>query len=133
MNKRWTDLFAGSTWLDMISALYEGPGSDWEGGQEAFDQLLYELAKARGLDATQACPRCKKIVDQAACADYGCEACERADEERHEASQRALEAAKQMHIAWLAGLPPEEREEYERRAREEYMTLINGMIARDVQ
>src|SRR5512139_838700 len=117
MNKRWSKLFAGSPWLDMIGALYEGPGSDWEGGREAFDQLLYELAKARGLDATQTCPRCKKVVDQAACADYGCENCDREDEERHEASVRARDAAKAMHLAWLSGLPQEEREEYERKAR----------------
>jgi hypothetical protein len=74
----------------MYCALYEGPGHDWEGADIALDQMIYALAKAKGIDTTQVCPSCSKWVDQArslrepskheASLDEGCEACRAEDE-----------------------------------------------------
>jgi len=49
-HRRWGALFANEPWWEMHCALYEG---DWEGADIALDQMVYELAKARGVDTTR--------------------------------------------------------------------------------
>ena len=139
MNKehlaRWAPHFSKEPWWDMYGALYEGPGSDWEGAGTALDQMAYALAKARGLDTTQTCPACHAIVDQITTVGRytACDACEAAKEAQHQRERHNQKLAEFEHAVWLSMLPPEERTAYLEEVRRTVTLSLRGLMMRDVQ
>lgn len=136
---RWSCYFGSESWWEMYQALYDGPGHDWEGASTALDQIAYQLAKARGLDTTQTCPSCRKVVDEIPTLMewQACSACEAAKEARRAAERRAYEAQQELErIArenMLARMTPGQRAAFLERERKAFTGMRYGLISRDVQ
>lgn len=141
-HRRWGALFGHEPWFAVQCALYEGPGHDWEEDAGlAMEQLLYALAKARGLDTTQVCPRCRRTVDQvrslpeATSRDYSrlCDACEQ-QLEWEEISDLLVECERRaVGERWYASLTPEQRATADRESRASLLFYVDGLMTRDVQ
>lgn len=136
--KRWEQHFRNEPWWETHLGMYETV--DWEGASEAFEQQIYALAKARGIDTTQTCPTCHQEVDEPACLEpnwKSCEDCEFIDEWHHEQDVKKAKIerlwAKARHLAYLQSLTPAERAYVEAEERQRNRYMINGLICRDVQ
>lgn len=139
-HRRWGQLFGHEPWFEMQCALYEGPGHDWEGADLAMEQVLYALAKARGVDTTQTCPRCRNVVDQvrslpdpASASGVGCDACEAQWEWEHLADALVKAERRWAYQRWYAALTPEQRAIHDREAAQQAQFYLGGLITRDVQ
>lgn len=141
-HRRWGALFGHEPWFDMQCALYEGPGHDWEGADLAMKQVLYALAKARGLNTTQRCPWCKRVVDQvrslpakqeAYGKEDGCEGCKAQANWEYLADALVREERRIANLWWYRSLSPEQREVYRRQRSELIRIAMHGLINRDVQ
>lgn len=133
--RRYGAFFAGEPWWEMHCALYEGPGSDWEGAGPAMEQMAFALAKARGYDTTQTCARCGLVVDQPTSLGrhQNCDGCEHAQEIEHEQRRaRADQERVDREIRYLA-LTPEERRRVDEENQRQCRLAIHGLIRRDVQ
>lgn len=147
--KRWERHFSDEPWWDGHLATYEYL-ADHEDGEKDLVELVYALAKARGIDTTQICPSCKMVVDEPRSFDprdhdpmSGCTDCHRRSlaawnaalaAERAEKEKR--EAAERVYQSWYATLTPEQRAaEDERRAEivAPMRFMIDGLIKRGVQ
>ena len=137
--KRWQSYFHNEPWWEMYQALYEGPGSDWEGASEALDQIAYQLAKARGLDTTQTCPSCKLVRDEVTTFTEwrSCAACETAEEARQEKERKEWEAQRERErIArenMLKAMTPQQREAFLSEEKAAFQGGLYGLFHRDVQ
>lgn len=137
-HRRWGVLFGAEPWFSMQCALYEGPGHDWEGCDLALEQVLYALAKARGLDTTQICARCRRTIDQvrslsAQPSGLDCELCEQQDQWEAIADDLILVERRAREERWYATLSPEQRALYDEAAAKQAVHVVYGLIARDVQ
>lgn len=132
---RWEPHFGKEPWWGMQLTLYEGPGHDWEGADEAMRQVMYVLAKARGIDTRQACSHCKLIIDEAKClgSDDACSQCDAEHEARWEAQRKADDAHRIAHQRWYESLTQDQRAEYDRQQQANSAFLMHGLIKRDVQ
>jgi hypothetical protein len=134
-HRRYGAFFKEEPWWEMHCALYDGPGSEWEGASLALDQMVYALAKARGLDTKQTCPRCQLVVDQAQSVGEwrSCDHCEHAEEIEHEVRVAADRLRKlEEEIRYLA-MPPDARRSYDEENRKAVHLALSGLMARDVQ
>ena len=148
---RWERYFGDEPWWADHLALYEYLADKDPGGvEQPLEELVYALARARGIDSRQTCPSCKKTVEQATSLDgefddrwSGCEACRtearrlaKEAEKRHEEERKQQVEAERRYQEWFASLTPEQQAfEQERRAEalKPYLLMVNGLITRDVQ
>lgn len=134
-HRRYGAMFSSEPWWEAHCALYEGPGHDWE-GCDVLDQVVYALAKARGLDTWQTCPRCGTVVDQPRSLGTGHDSgdhCDHADEIEHEIRIAKLAEDRRRDEERRAALTPTQRADEDRRNAEEMKLSMHGLIWRDVQ
>jgi hypothetical protein len=138
-HRRWGALFAKEPWWDVQCALYEGPGHDWEDADLAMEQMLYALAKARGLDTQQVCLKCHRTVDQVrslplpGTGSYrACEACRAQDEWERNTDELIMCEKYRAHVRWYESLPPDERKAYDQESDAAVRIYLDGILTRDV-
>lgn len=137
--RRWAPIYGTSPLFKHTVTAYRAA---WDDDSDAgcitmreIAQDLYDQAVAAGHDVTQVCPRCKA---PATCAETlsaytHCPACEAADEARAAAHRVAVAEARRQREAWLASLPPEERDAIIEAERVAMQLNLMGLFRRDAQ